>query len=250
MDVKEQSSQLHQLLLSPLHLWGDIQTTMIPGVSFLLLMAFKGNLTVQTIWWHSPFGYRTKIAIFLLLSYVAGKLLPLPLSVLRWLITWILKLRNYNPPQDQTNPLSHLPQEQRDIVTGALSLGPILATPGLTDKLAIIQFESAFYLAIGITLIEASLFPSDGYWRLVEVLAGIIIFAAGFTKTKEYEKSYMRHLGVGMANMASQMTHQQSLVLLEMFKKLGIVPSGPTIIEVVPAGDQKPDVKEQQTIQP
>jgi hypothetical protein len=139
MDVKDQTSQLHQLLLTPLHLLLDIQGVMIPGISFLLLLAFKGNSTIQAIWWHSPFGYKTKVALFLLLSYVVGKLIFLPFSIFLSLMALIRKVAKQPSPQAEPVVWSHLPKEQRDLVTGVVTLGPLLATPGLMDRLAVMQ---------------------------------------------------------------------------------------------------------------
>jgi hypothetical protein len=73
---------INQLLLSPLYLFDQVLSTVIPGGIFISLLCVKGNALVRTLWYESPLGYKTKIAAFILLAYVVGQLVKLPLSLI------------------------------------------------------------------------------------------------------------------------------------------------------------------------
>jgi|HubBroStandDraft_4_1064222.scaffolds.fasta_scaffold900915_1 hypothetical protein len=80
MDVDHKG--INQLLLSPLYLFDQLLSTVIPGALFMLLLALKGNATVRILWYQSPLGYKTKIAAFTVLSFVVGHVVKLPLSLI------------------------------------------------------------------------------------------------------------------------------------------------------------------------
>jgi hypothetical protein len=78
-DRVDQAKGLSQLLLSPLFLFREVLGTIVPGALLLLLLAYKGSPALHHVWLDSPFGYRIKIALFLLFAYVVGKALVTPL---------------------------------------------------------------------------------------------------------------------------------------------------------------------------
>ena len=85
------SKGIHQLFLSPLFLLNQILAIIMPGALLILMLGLKGNATLRAVWLASAFGYKTKVAIFLLLAYFLG-------SALRVLVLRVCSLRKVKPP--------------------------------------------------------------------------------------------------------------------------------------------------------
>jgi hypothetical protein len=85
MDIDNKG--VNQLLLSPLFLFDQILNTIVPGALFLLLLGLKGNATLRNVWLIAPFGYKTTIAGFLMLAYIVGNTVKLPLFFLVLLLS-------------------------------------------------------------------------------------------------------------------------------------------------------------------
>jgi hypothetical protein len=49
---------VNQLLLSPLYLFDQILSTVIPGALFMLLLGLKGNAMLRVFWYESPMAKR------------------------------------------------------------------------------------------------------------------------------------------------------------------------------------------------
>src|SRR5271168_159122 len=73
------SKSVNQILLGPLFLLNHILASIVPGALLLLLLALKGNVLLRNEWLSPVFGYRTKLAVFLLLGFVLGNILRLPI---------------------------------------------------------------------------------------------------------------------------------------------------------------------------
>jgi hypothetical protein len=234
MDGTDQTRGIAQLLLSPLFLLHDILGVFVPGALLLLLLAHKGSPILRHAWLDSPFGYKTNIAVFALLSYVVGKILVLPIVFIigskRFYDRIAADVRKSqavvpSPPGSASGPDT---QVLRDMLQGAVTDGAILATPGLADRVYVVRADAAFHLATGCALLIAAAFPGDSL-RWLEAAAGFAMFWVGVYRGLEANKVYTRHVGIGLANIiAKMMTPQQvelaaKYVLSTLAGKVGTV---------------------------
>jgi hypothetical protein len=207
---------INQLLLSPLFLWDQILGTIMPGTVLILLLAFKGNATIRGVWYNSPFGYKTKIAAFVLLSYVVGSVVKLPVYLL-------VPLRKKKQDKDAAKMPAWLKEQTPEIqkmILGAASEGVLLATPGLFDRLVLVKADAAFHLGTGMALLIAALIPGDGSLRWLEALAGLVMIRVAIWKGKEFEDRVLHHTGIGYANVFARMTPQQFVTAAAIMKSL------------------------------
>src|ERR1700686_1573251 len=130
---------INQLLLSPLYLFEQMLSTVIPGGIFISLLCLKGNALLRTLWYESPLGYKTKIAAFILLAYVVGQLVKLPLSL-------IFTLRKQDDISGLPDSWKKQVPEVRKMLKGMVIDGALLSTPGLMDRLSVIKAEGGFCL--------------------------------------------------------------------------------------------------------
>jgi hypothetical protein len=228
MDVSDQTNHLDRLLLGPISLLHHLFGATIPGGFFLLLLAFKGNLTVKSLWFDLPFGYRTNLAVALLSAYILGKLFLIPATL------WQLKEPKVPIPEN----MNHLPKELRQAVFGAFAFGSLSAVHGLAERMAAQRAEVAFHLGLGTSLITASLFPGDGRFRLVELFAGILFEIAAIALSRYCKRQVLPNIGLGLANVLSRLTKDQITILgavaTTLQAKPAPIPQPSEIVEVKP----------------
>jgi hypothetical protein len=213
MDEVEQSKGITQLLMSPLFLFRQVLGIVVPGALLLLLLAHKGNRVVRNAWLHSPFGYGTKIAISLVFAYIAGEVVTLPFSFILACKALIQRtaavLRTPKAIQPlPSNPLGSNSDAPRNLLRGAVTDGVILSTPGLADRLSLVQSQAAFYVGTGCALLIAAIFPGDDLGWL-EAIIGFAMVFVGTHKAIEFRETYVQHIGIGLASQFGKMTPQQ-----------------------------------------
>jgi hypothetical protein len=81
---------ISQLLLNPLFLLNRILGTIVPGALLIMLLDLKGNVLLRNQWLNPLFGYRTKLGMFVMLAFVIGSILRLPLVWVGSLLTLLL----------------------------------------------------------------------------------------------------------------------------------------------------------------
>jgi hypothetical protein len=203
MDIDHKG--INQLLLSPLFLWDQILGTIMPGTVLMLLLAFKGNATIREVWYNSPFGYKTKIAAFVLLSYVVGNAVKLPVYL-------FVPLQKKKQEKDLLNMPAWLKEQSPEVqkmIHGAASEGALLATPGLVDRVMLWKADAAFHLGTGMALFIAAMVPGDGSLRWLEAFVGLVMIRVAMWKGKQYQDQLLHNTGIGYANLFARMTPQQ-----------------------------------------
>lgn len=203
-----------QLLLNPLFLLNHILGTIVPGALLILLLGLKGNVLLRDGWLNPLFGYKTKVAIFLMIAYVIGSALRLPL-------TWIGAL--LKPLRPKVEPILKGQQPVVSKMFGAvISDGVLLANPALIDRLSHSQTNAAFHIGTGTALLVAACVPGDGSLRWIEALLGIGMFCAGILKARTYQDEAIGAVGIGFANILAGMTPNQFIVAGAVIKALGL----------------------------
>jgi hypothetical protein len=212
-----------QLLLSPLFLLNHLLGTIVPGALLILLLALKSNLLLRAGWLNPLFGYKTKVAIFVLLAFVFGSMLRLPLQLLG------MAIRPFTPkPAQERNVfLKGQSEAVRQAVGAAITDGVLLARPALMDRLSLLQTDAAFHMGIGTSLLVAALVPGDGSFRWLEGLLGLAMFLAGVKKGRHYSDQTLSVVGIGIVDILGSMSPQQIGMAKRAIKALGLE-TGPT----------------------
>jgi hypothetical protein len=201
---------LSQLLLSPLFLFNQILGTIVPGALLMMMLGLKGNQLLRGMWLSPLFGYRSKVGIFLMLAFVVGNILRLP-------IVFVASLSK----KEKTFWLKGQAPEVQKMVGAVITDGVILSTPGLVDRLSLLQADGAFHIGTGTALIVAAFVPGDGSLRWIEGALGAGMFWAGVLKGRKYADEVLGIIGIGMANILARMTSQQLVVLKAMVRTFG-----------------------------
>ena len=253
MDGFDQIKGISQLLLSPLFLLREILGTVLPGALLLLLLAHKGNPVLRHAWLDSPLGYKTNMAVFMLLAYVVGKALVLPILFIgasKGLYHRIAAdVRGPQPlaPSPPGNPYGSDTEALRDMLHAAVTDGPILSTPGLVDRLSLEQSNAAFHVGTGCALLIAAASPGDSL-RWLEAVVGFAMLLVGVHKAREFTKMYMRHVGIGLADLFARMTPQQIQCWAAFLKAMKQVANGVQNPPEQPGAVEEPQGGQQRTV--
>jgi hypothetical protein len=201
-----ESKSISQLLLSPLFLLNEILGTIVPGALLLLLLGLKGNVLLREGWMNPLFGYKTKIAISLLLAFIFGKMLRIPLSFVAVVIT---RLRPQKAPEVPDFLKGHS-ELVRQIVTAAFTEGVLVARPVLMDRVSLLQSDVNFHIGLGTALLVAAFIHGDGsFLRGLEATLGLAMFSLGIRKSAQYQERTWNAIGIGLVDIIVNMTPEQ-----------------------------------------
>jgi len=206
---------INQLLLSPLYLLNHILGVLMPGSFFILLLALKGNVLLRNGWTNPLFGYKTKVALFLMLAYVIGSMLRLPLQ---WFAAAFKPFLQKTP----ATVFKNQPPEVQKALTAILTDGVLIAKPFLLDRLSLRQSDVAFHVGVGIALLVAAFVPGDGSLRWLEAVLGTAMFVSGFRKGKDLVDETIGAIGIGLAHVIGGMTAQQLAIAKATLSSLGL----------------------------
>jgi hypothetical protein len=208
---------ISQLLFSPLFLLNHILGNIVPGSLLILLVALKGNVLLRSGWLSPIFGYKTKVAIFLMLAFVIGSILRLPLH---WIASLLKPLTaKYHPDKII---LKGTTQGVQEIIGMAIVDGVFITRPAVMDRLALFQADAAFHMGTGTALLIASFVPGDGSLRWIEGILGLGMYVSGFLKAREYNKLQVSLVGAGLIDILGGMTPQQIDLAKAAIKAFGL----------------------------
>jgi len=227
------SKGVAQLLLSPLFLLKHIFGIVIPGSLLLMLLSLKGNMLLRQSWTSPFFGYKTKVALFLVLAYIVGSMLTLPLH---WAA---LALKPFASKQEIA-PFKHLDPTVRKALIAVFTDGVLLANPTLLDRLALTQSNAAFHIGTGMSLLVAAFVPGDGSLRWLEGVLGIAMFVVGWRIVRGLTDETIGAIAIGHANILAGMTPQQLAIAKAVMASLGlqIADSEPKPVQTIETAQQ------------
>lgn len=232
------SKGINQLLLSPLFLLNTIFGTLLPGILFCLLLGLKGNFLLHQGWSSPYFGYKTKVALFLVVAFVLGSMLKLPFHLIS------VAIRIARPQLNASTFLPGQPEAVRQAVSAIVTDGVLFARPALIDRLSLVQSDLSFHIGIGTCLIVASLIAGDGSLRVLEGLLGIAMFLMGVRKGVQYQETSIGLIGVGLADILAHMTQPQIAMLKAAIPALGLATKETANQSIEPSTSTTPSAAE------
>src|SRR5579864_177384 len=147
--IRVDADGFHKFLLGPFYLYDDLTSAAIPGIVFFLLLLTKKVEAVHSMLAAPYLGYKTKIVVGFLMSYVTGKVFQLPsaiaLNILGNFDSGSLML---DKPDEKGSLSDMFVGRGRNIVTGVI-LGVLLAPINAFDLWIIARAHAGFYLNTG-----------------------------------------------------------------------------------------------------
>jgi hypothetical protein len=241
----ELKSDLQRILLGPLSLASDLYGALIPGGVFLILVSVKRQW-ITAILSYPLLGYKTKVAIALLASYIAGKVIVSVISFAQRLAGWVMKRFAKKGPAKPQPEIQNQLQYVFTVLSKALANSRGLRTffVGLLGgSLLSNQFQifdhytaqeagASFHLSTGLALVVCSLIPGDGHFRVVEAAAGVILLFQGIIETSETDMILASSYGLSLNSYLTSLKPEQLSaglkVALQIIINLSKTPAGAT----------------------
>jgi len=153
---------LQRMLLGPLSLGEEIMVALLPGCTFLVLLALKHTPALYEALSSPFFGYRTKIACGLLIAYVIGKAST---SVFTSIVE--LKGADSSPKEFEIKGQKFTLNSSAAMAPGALTAANVRYNNSILEEkhsAFVIYRRSSFALAVLIGI--AAFIPGDGKFRI------------------------------------------------------------------------------------
>ena len=244
-DQLDSAPGAHRLLLSPFFLVEDLLAALLPGLVLVVLLFAKGEPSTRAAFATTIIGYKTRIACVVLIAYVIGKVIRMPLALLQ---SWLARsdavqqaVRRFFPGAKSQSVLDKLDPDVKTVVLGALA-GPLFLSKGsLIDLLMVISAQTGFSLSTGTVLLVASMIPGDGGLHWAELGAGCILFIAGVAGSIKLRDASLLLLGTAAARSIAAMSSTQLQTLV------ALLPASKDLVAVLagtPASPKKPDAPE------
>src|ERR1700694_214465 len=173
--LKERAKEgFDRLLLAPVFLIYEIVAVLFPGILFVILLLAKDNHSIVSAFQSNLLGYKTKIFVVLVFSYLVGKLFIIPADVLGKLSVskWVKEMQN--PASNHTS------QATKHFLVGVFLLPQFFGTEHPLEYFVLGVMSASFYLSTGAVLLVSSLIPGDHIFRLIEAASGILFCLRGY----------------------------------------------------------------------
>jgi hypothetical protein len=206
---KKALSGVDRLLLAPGFFVFEILAVLIPGTVFSVLLVLKGEYHAQLTLNSVVFGYKTKIALGLMFSYVVGKVLETPGLILERLSSYLFVKKSKDASQ---------PQFQHEL--GKKFMAGIFFLPGLFSKSHALEYvvlertKQFFSMDCGTALMLAAASPGDGNLRIVELVVGAFFILRGYMGVKEVPGVMVTMMGLSMTTEFEKLTPKGLLSVL------------------------------------
>jgi hypothetical protein len=161
-----------RLLLAPVFLIYEIVAVILPGVLLITLLLLKGNHTVVAALQSPLLGYKTKLFVALIFSYLAGKVFVIPSEM-------IIRVAIFHFSKKLDKPELKADVAKK-FFTGAFILPAMFGTEHALDYFVLGLMTASFYFSTGAVLLVSSLFPGDHALRLVEGAGGVLFCIRGY----------------------------------------------------------------------
>jgi hypothetical protein len=210
---EELKSDLHRTLLGPLSLADELFGALLPGCVFSLILTLKGIPAVTKAFSYPYLGYKTKIGCGLLVSYVFGKV---ALSLVTMVEEFQMKRKN----SAKGKPLANVAAPLKSFL-GGLVTGPVLSGKSRNFEYFFgFRMQTHSCLSMGVLLGAAAVLPGDGNLRLVEALAGTVLFLRGFMAARESENMMAGMVGMAVGESLGKMSVAQLLPWIEAVSRI------------------------------
>jgi hypothetical protein len=159
-----------KVLLAPLYLIYDLATALLPGLLFSILLIAKGTHGPVAAMGSTLFGYKTKVVLGLLLSYIIGRSFRIPIEQL-YSIVLLRKLSQMTQKSAGPQTIQFI----KNFFTGSMVLPNLLGRDRVLDYIVLAHTNSIFTLTTGFVLVVASAIPGDGHLRETELGVGLMM---------------------------------------------------------------------------
>ncbi len=182
-----------KLLLAPFYLVYDILTGLLPGMLFSVLLVGKGIHGPAALMGSTLFGYKTKVFLGLILSYLLGRFFRTPIEVLggRFFQAQLVKVMRAPNSEASVDLL-------KSFFTGAIAFPKLLNKVPALDFLVLAVANIVFTLTTGAVLLVGSTIPGDGSLRLVELGVGVVMLSSAFFGLRSFIRSCIVLVGAGI----------------------------------------------------
>jgi hypothetical protein len=161
----------NRVLLAPMYLIYDLTTALLPGILFIVLLFLKHVQLPSQAFSSTLFGYKTKVTIALLISYMLGRCFRAPFELL---LPWMMLKRIHglvNHPRRTEKVTSLL----MSLVIGALGMPKLFEKIPALDLMVLSGTNTILSGTIATVLITAAAIPGDGLYRWIEVAVGLLM---------------------------------------------------------------------------
>lgn len=193
MDTEKAAEGVNKFLFAPMYLVYDIFTALVPGVLFSVLLFIKQIYGPFALLNSAALGYKTKICLGLLLSYIVGRFFRIPVELLlaRYLKREMGKVsKSAEPPIDFV----------KNFFVGALAFPQLFKKVQPLDLMVLVITNMVFTCTTGSALIVAALIPGDGILRLIEAGIGFVMVLEMTASSKGFLRTFAVLLG-GMVDI-------------------------------------------------
>ncbi len=227
------SSGLTQLLFGPVFLICEVIGILLPGFLFCLLLAFKGYRLPVAMFHVDYLGYRTKVCVFLLVAYMVGKVLNVPLrTLLNYVVEKVSVFGEREPREQAAKNFWYY------LLAGVVIVPTFLGKSRILDYLMVGLSALSFEFGAGFGLLLLSAIPGDGKMRILELLAGLLLLLALLKSLKQVEGVVAVTIGYSLHDFLSKIPVEKWPATFEVAKALGKVSAMATPATSTPE-DQK-----------
>ena len=190
MDHEKIAEGVSKLLLAPMYLVYDILTALLPGILFGVLLIAK-HLHAPTEALSSPLlGYKIKIFLGLLVSYIIGRVFRTPIELaLFFLFEREMKKVSSAPHGSATTDFV------RNFFIGALAIPKLFNKMQPVDMMVLLFANTIFTANTGVILMVAGAIPGDGFLRAVELGAGLVMALTVSAGVRRFVSSFALMMG-------------------------------------------------------
>ena len=227
---------LSRLLLGPLSLATDLYGAIIPGCVLIIIVCVKKHWA-SLVLTYPLLGFKSKIAITLIASFVVGKVLLSGFALFSAISSWLMKgvvarlkvrieARNPTVPEEPppstrlgvfvTALLNILEAHQivRAFVGGLLT-GTAVKKFQLLDNYSAHNSIVTFHLGTGTALIVCSCIRGDGGFRSLELIAGVLLLISGLRAAPGRRDFFPTAVGVALNDFLSNLPPEQFSVVMK-----------------------------------
>jgi hypothetical protein len=233
-DIRKKTlSGVDRLLLAPGYFVFEIMAILLPGVVFLALLVLKGEYYALLMLNSAALGYKTKLALGLVFSYLIGKILETPGANFERIASSRHAKKSGNADQ---------PMAQKEItktfLTGVFFLPGLFSRSHALDYLVLARTQHFFSTGCGSALMLASVFPGDGNLRIVELVIGSLFVLRGYVGIQAAPVFASTMLGLSMTGEFEKLAPKGLLSLLPTLAHL-MRDTSPLPVAPAPAPETK-----------
>jgi hypothetical protein len=168
----------------------DLLTALLPGILFSVLLIAK-HLHAPTEALSSPLlGYKIKISLGLLVSYIIGRVFRTPIELALFVLFEREMNKVSNPPHGGATT-----DFVRNFFIGALAVPKLFNKVQPVDMMVLLFANTIFTANTGVIFMVAGAIHGDGFLRAVELGAGLVMLLTVAAGVRRFVSSFALMMG-------------------------------------------------------